>query len=226
VKQALPLLLSINGGYVDTAGFLALQGLFTAHVTGNFVTLAASMVFGTSGAIAKLAALPVFCVTVALVRLAGYGLAAKRLPELRLLVLAEMVLLTAGCGLAIHFGPFHNGDAVPALATGMTLVVAMAVQNALHRMHLNAAPPSTLMTGTTTQIMIDVVDFLRAGPDTDVGAVRARLGRLVLTVAGFAAGCGAAAVLFIQLGPLCFALPPVLGFAALVASGGTERTKA
>jgi uncharacterized membrane protein YoaK (UPF0700 family) len=215
VKQALPLLLSINGGYVDTAGFLALQGLFTAHVTGNFVTLAASMVFGTSGAIAKLAALPVFCVTVALVRLAGYGLAAKRLPELRLLVLAEMVLLTAGCGLAIHFGPFHNGDAVPALATGMTLVVAMAVQNALHRMHLNAAPPSTLMTGTTTQIMIDVVDFLRAGPDTDV-----------LTVAGFAAGCGAAAVLFIQLGPLCFALPPVLGFAALVASGGTERTKA
>jgi uncharacterized membrane protein YoaK (UPF0700 family) len=32
-------LLSFNGGFVDTAGFLGLQGLFTAHVTGNFVTL-------------------------------------------------------------------------------------------------------------------------------------------------------------------------------------------
>jgi len=32
----LPLLLGFNGGYVDTMGFLALQGLFTAPVTGNF----------------------------------------------------------------------------------------------------------------------------------------------------------------------------------------------
>jgi uncharacterized membrane protein YoaK (UPF0700 family) len=223
MKQTLPLLLSVNGGYVDTAGFLALQGLFTAHVTGNFVTLAASMVFGTSGAVAKLAALPVFCVTVALVRLAGYGLAAARLPELRLLVLAELALLTAGCGMAIRFGPFHNGDALPALATGMALVIAMAVQNALHRMHLGAAAPSTLMTGTTTQIMIDVVDLLRAGPGVDIGAARARLVRLVLTVVAFAAGCGAAAARFIVAGALCFAVPPVIVFAALLASGDKAK---
>src|SRR4051794_31144571 len=53
-RPPLPLLLSLNAGFVDTAGFLALQGLFTAHVTGNFVTLGASLVFGTSGAVAKL----------------------------------------------------------------------------------------------------------------------------------------------------------------------------
>jgi hypothetical protein len=46
-------LLSFNGGFVDTAGFLGLQGLFTAHVTGNFVTLAAALVLGTHGVIAK-----------------------------------------------------------------------------------------------------------------------------------------------------------------------------
>lgn len=48
-----PLLLSLNAGYVDTAGFLALQGLFTAHVTGNFVTLGATVALGTSGGIAS-----------------------------------------------------------------------------------------------------------------------------------------------------------------------------
>jgi uncharacterized membrane protein YoaK (UPF0700 family) len=40
--------------------------------------------------------------------------------------------------------------------TGMVLVAAMAVQNEVHRVHLGNAPPSTLMTGTTTQIMIDL----------------------------------------------------------------------
>jgi uncharacterized membrane protein YoaK (UPF0700 family) len=34
-RPALPLIFSLNAGYVDTAGFLALHGLFTAHVTGN-----------------------------------------------------------------------------------------------------------------------------------------------------------------------------------------------
>jgi uncharacterized membrane protein YoaK (UPF0700 family) len=47
-------LLSFYGGFVDTAGIMGLQGLFTAHVTGNFVTLSAALVFGTQGVIAKL----------------------------------------------------------------------------------------------------------------------------------------------------------------------------
>jgi len=68
-RLLLPLLLSLTAGYVDTAGFLALQGLFTAHVTGNFVTLGASLALGTSGAIAKLLALPTFCAVVIVVRL-------------------------------------------------------------------------------------------------------------------------------------------------------------
>jgi hypothetical protein len=41
-----------------TAGFLGLQALITVHVTGIFVTLAATIVIGTRGIIAKLLALP------------------------------------------------------------------------------------------------------------------------------------------------------------------------
>lgn len=47
---SLPTLLSFNGGYVDTLGFLSLSGLFTAHITGNFVTLGATMAHGLDGA--------------------------------------------------------------------------------------------------------------------------------------------------------------------------------
>src|SRR5208283_990190 len=99
MKPTLPVVLSINGGYVDTAGFLALQGLFTAHVTGNFVTLGAALVLGTSGVIAKLIALPVFCLAVALVRLLGYALTANGLSELRALLGVKLALLIAGAAL-------------------------------------------------------------------------------------------------------------------------------
>lgn len=68
MKLTLPTVLSFNGGYVDTAGYLALQGLFTAHVTGNFVTIGAALVFGTSGIVAKLLALPVFCIIIIITR--------------------------------------------------------------------------------------------------------------------------------------------------------------
>src|SRR5258706_7294555 len=88
---ALAALLSFIAGFVDTAGFLGLQGLFTAHVTGNFVTLGAALVLGTHGVVAKLLALPEFVLVVALVRLAGAVLAARRWPAVRLLLTAHVV---------------------------------------------------------------------------------------------------------------------------------------
>jgi uncharacterized membrane protein YoaK (UPF0700 family) len=178
-RVTLPLLLSLNAGYVDTAGFLALQGLFTAHVTGNFVTLGASLALGTSGAIAKLMALPVFCVVVIVARLLGTFLSTRVVRVFEVLYSLQVLLLIGGAALAIRFGPFHDGDSWQAILTGMVLVSAMAIQNAVHRVHLGSAPPSTLMTGTTTQIMLDLADRIypragetpatgfAAGPDVD-----------------------------------------------------------
>src|SRR5215813_3836826 len=92
-RWILPLLLSLNAGLVDTAGFLALQGLFTAHVTGNFVTLGASLVLGTSGAIAKLLALPVFSVVVIASRLLSSALVRRSRPALKIILAVKLVLL-------------------------------------------------------------------------------------------------------------------------------------
>jgi len=154
---AMPLLPSVNAGFVDTAGFLALHGLFTAHVTGNFVTLGASIVPGISGAVAKLLALPIFCHVVILVRLFSLALSRRMLRSLEPLLALKALPLMIGAVLAIRLGPFANGDGWSAVVTGITLVAAMAVQNAAHRIYLASAPPTTLMTGTTTQLMIDLL---------------------------------------------------------------------
>ena len=52
---------------------------------------------------------------------------------------------------AIAMGPFANGDTGPIIIVGMTLVSAMAIQNAANRIHLSGSPPTTIMTGTTTR---------------------------------------------------------------------------
>jgi uncharacterized membrane protein YoaK (UPF0700 family) len=215
-RNTLPLILSLNAGYVDTAGFLALQGLFTAHVTGNFVTLGAALALGTSGVFAKLLALPVFCAVVIAARLFGTLLANRAAHPFVPLLVLKVLLLAAGAVLAIHFGPFHDGDSFQAVVTGMVLVAAMAIQNAAHRVHLGSAPPSTLMTGTTTQVMLDVADRIYPRHGTEAQPP-ARLIQMSTNIIVFAIGCGAAALLFTRIGVWCFVVPPVLGALALIA---------
>jgi uncharacterized membrane protein YoaK (UPF0700 family) len=206
--------LSANAGYVDCAGYLALQGLFSTHVTGNFVTLGAALVLGSSGKLAKLLALPVFCIAVALVRIVGFALATRQPVSLMLTFCAELALLLFAAVLAIHLGPFTNGDDGMALLTGMALVSAMGIQNAVQRLHLAHMPPTTIMTGNTTQAVIDVVDVLRGGVDLE--KVRGRLKATGTNIAAFAVGCAAAALAYVYLHMWCFALPPVFALLALM----------
>lgn len=142
---------------------MALKGLFTAHVTGNFVTLGSSLVFGTAGALAKTLALPMFCAVVLASRLLALRLEASGRTVFRNLLRLQVLLLIVVAGLAVWLGPFEDADQWPALVLGMTLVAAMAMQNASHRTHLAHAPPSTIMTGSTTQIMLDLAEIVH-GP--------------------------------------------------------------
>src|SRR5262245_35496049 len=103
----------------------------------------------------------------------------------------------------------------------MMLVAAMAVQNATHRIHLGSAPPSTLMTGTTTQIMIDLADMLR-GPTGQSDGSGQRLGRMSTNILAFALGCAAAALLCARFGMWCFLVPPTLAACSLCARANVQ----
>jgi uncharacterized membrane protein YoaK (UPF0700 family) len=216
LRPNLPALLSFMAGYVDTAGFLALHGLFAAHVTGNFVTFGAAIVLGTSGIAAKLLALPVFCVVVILSRLLGTALQRRGMTVLRFVLAGETILLALGAALAARLGPFPAEDTWGGVVTGMVLVSAMAIQNAAHRLYLPAAPPTTLMTGNTTQLMIDLADVMRgASPEQQI-VIRTRIARMAASVVAFAFGCAGGAVLFAFTAKWCFAAPPLLGLLTLL----------
>ncbi|MDR3409589.1 MAG: DUF1275 family protein, partial [Formivibrio sp.] len=194
-------------GFVDTLGFLALQGLFTAHVTGNFVTLGVSIVHGTSGALAKLLALPVFALVVGITHLSAVAINRRGLAPLRPLLIIHTLLLALFGVLAVWLGPFNNGDDITALVTGMTGVAAMAIQNTISRQHLKGAPPTTLMTGNVTQLDIDLFSLLGTHAPEQLTIIVKRLKPIGENLAGFAIGCISAALLYLAAGLVCLIVP-------------------
>ena len=216
MRLLLIVLLSLNAGYVDAAGFVALHGLFTSHVTGNFVTLGASFAFGTTGALAKILALPIFCCVILVSRSFGAALDRRGWPAMRIFFGLQAALLALGAWLFVRLGPFPDGDAAPAIMTGGVLVAAMAIQNALHRTRLTSLPPSTVMTGPTTQMMIDVADLGHSQTPEKRAELRRRIGTTGLSIAAFAVGCGAAAFAYVYFREFCFVAPPVVALAAFV----------
>ncbi len=215
---SLPQLLSFNAGYVDTLGFLALSGLFTAHVTGNFVTLGATAALGLGGALSKLLALPVFCFVVFASRLACLKLQASDRSPIRPMLIVKLALLAGVAIFALYHGPFHADENIVTLFVGLVLVSAMAIQNGLHRAHLSKAPPSTLMTGTTTQIMLDLADLLVSAKSEETAALKARIVKMGTAVITFALGCGLGAAGYMFAPAAAFTLPAILGAIALFAS--------
>jgi len=215
-RLAVASLLSFNGGFVDTVGFLGLSGLFVAHVTGNFVTLGAALVLGSHGILNKVLALPEFIAVIAVARIAGGELRRRGAPVLRIMLGTEVVLLAAFFLLAVAFGPFEDADRPLALLTGFAGIAAMALQNALQRVHLANLPPTTLMTGSTTQATLDAVDLLAGLAPDEESAVRTRFSRMAMSIVLFAAGCAAAALLFWLVAFWCLAVAVIIGAVAAV----------
>jgi uncharacterized membrane protein YoaK (UPF0700 family) len=92
----------------------------------------------------------------------------------------------------------------------------MALQNAFQRVHFADLPPTTIMTGNTTQATIDAVDLMLGVPGVDPGKVRTRFRRLAASIICFAAGCIAAAGLYWLVGFWSLGVAVVIGAVAAI----------
>ena len=212
----LPAVLSTTAGAVDVIGFLALGGLFTAHITGNVVILAVHYAVGCFGEIGPLLAVPVFVAVLGLVTLASVE-AEKVGYQSRQALLVLQAALLAGClGLGAGFGPFADAERPMAVLVGMLAVAAMATQNALVKLGLPGSPSTAVMTTNTTQLAVDLATLAwgRGNPD-DLARARRRAGATFPCVVAFVAGCAAGAALEVYCGLWALALPVILAAAAV-----------
>jgi uncharacterized membrane protein YoaK (UPF0700 family) len=92
--ELLPFLLGMIAGSVDVIGFLGL-GLFTAHITGNLVLLAAHIVARSEASPALMISVPVFIVVLAVTSLFAGALERASASPLRVLLVLQFMLLCA-----------------------------------------------------------------------------------------------------------------------------------
>ena len=212
----LPAVLSTTAGAVDVIGFLALGGLFTAHITGNVVVLAAHYVTGGFSEVGPLLSVPVFVAVLGAVTLASGAVEKAGYGSRRGLLILQAALLSGCLGLGVMFGPFADPDRPMAVLVGMLGVAAMATQNALVKLALPGAPSTAVMTTNTTQLTIDLATLLwsRGKPD-DLARARRRAGVTGSCVVGFVAGCAAGAALQVHFGLWALALPVALAGVAV-----------
>lgn len=211
----LAVILAITAGAVDVIGFLALGGLFSAHITGNLAIVAAHYTTGGFSQVGPLLAVPVFIVVLGLVVLlfeAPTGHSRSR----RGLLILHAILLSSCLALGLVFGPFRNADTPIAVITGMLAVSAMAIQNAMVKLALVDTPSTAAMTSNTTQFAIDAVTLWKNRWGSGAPPkVRQRARITFACLSGFVVGCTAGAFLESHLGLRAMVLPVILATIAI-----------
>ncbi|AJY11296.1 DUF1275 domain-containing protein [Burkholderia dolosa] len=204
-------------GYVDTLGFVALFGLFTAHVTGNFILIGSGLAGVGQGLAIKWLAFPAFIAGIVAARVLDHRMRAYgHGPRARSLYALQAILLAGFMFAGIAASPIANADAPATIACGLLGAAAMGVQNAHGRLTARSVVANTVMTGNVTQAVIDAFDWLVpiAAP-AEREAARTRLRRTLPPVAGFALGAGAGATAYLYAAFWALALPlAVLAFLA------------
>ena len=211
LQRRLTPVLSAVAGTVDVISFVSLK-LFTAHITGNLVVIAAHLVSGGPPNMDQIIAVPVFMVAVGVVWFVDRVFDQTGNSRVRTLLLVHLLLLTCVLIYSIIHHPDANPRGFPADVAAMIAVSAMACQFALLQLGVPGAPTTGVMTGNLTKTILSLLDS-RAQSERGQRA-REQLKRdLVLP---FFAGCLAGAMAVSLLGDWAWSLPVLLAVAALL----------
>lgn len=178
--------LAFLAGYVDTLGFIALFGLFTAHVTGNFILIGAALADTSQMSILlKFLAFPAFIAGVAGARLFIVAVEQRGGPALALVLSLQLLLLAGFMLFGVLATPVGATVSPYAMTAGLLGTAAMGVHSAVSRLLLPHLAPTSMMTGNVTQVVIDTIDVLRGAAD---GATAERCMKFFWPILAFGIG--------------------------------------
>jgi uncharacterized membrane protein YoaK (UPF0700 family) len=215
VIRALPFLFSVIAGATDIIGFLCLNGLFTAHITGNLVVLAARIIAGDPTIISTMLSVPIFVLVLLLTSLMARAIERAGGSSLRLLTLLQLLLLLSFLSLGVAEGPWSDADAPFAIVAGMLGVAAMATQNVMVQAGLINTPTTAVMTTNVTHLMVDFSAVLLSRDATEVATAKSRALHTLPVVVGFILGCAVGAAGEAAGGLWALGLPTAIAFFAL-----------
>jgi uncharacterized membrane protein YoaK (UPF0700 family) len=205
----LPPLLSAVAGMVDVIGYLTLGKVFTAHVTGNLVLVAALIARGNPVNWPQVLAIPIFMLAVGATWLAARRSRGSRTALTHRLTQIHFLLLAVVLLFSVVTHPSADPHGLFAGIAVLIAVSAMACQFALLRLSLPGAPSTAVMTGNLTNTVLSLLDSLApSGPTT--AAAPEHLRRSLQVLFGFFAGCVIAAAAVSYLKDWVWLLPVML----------------
>ncbi|MFL9923054.1 YoaK family protein [Herbaspirillum lusitanum] len=214
--------LAFLAGYVDTLGFIALFGLFTAHVTGNFILIGAALADASQMSILlKFLAFPAFIIGVAGGRLFIAAIERRKGPALALAFSLQLILLIGFMVFGLMATPVVAPASNYAMTAGLLGTAAMGVHSAISRLLLGHLAPTSLMTGNVTQIVIDSVDVLTGAADK---STRERCSKFFWPILSFGIGAIGAAFAYHALGFIAL-MAPILILLMLILNERNEARR-
>lgn len=211
----LPFLLSVIAGSTDVIGFLSLHGLFTAHITGNLVVLAAHVINGAPVILSYVLAVPVFMLVLLLTRLFASWLERTGTATLRPLLLLQLLLLITFLLCCVTRKQGFAANSGMAITAGMFGVAAMAVQTALVQISLTKSPSTAVMTTNITHFMLALGEVLAGRDAAVVASARQRVIHILPVIVGFTLGCALGAAGQAAYGSWSLSLPAGLALLAV-----------
>jgi uncharacterized membrane protein YoaK (UPF0700 family) len=160
VPRAIPMVLSVVAGYVDSCTYLGLFGVFVAQLTGSLVLAGTGFVKNEPGAPEKLLAIPSFFFAGVAVSLFIHSMRERPRAALAWSLVIECLLLIGlfvSCMAGVPFGELDAPAAIVALLFGMA---AMGAQSALVHLLMRRVASTNVMTTNTTRLAINTAEIL------------------------------------------------------------------
>lgn len=198
-------LLSVIAGMTELLGYITLGNIFAAHMTGNLVLVAASLVSSGSMKIAQMLTIPMFVLAVTGTSFIAARSKASGAELLRPLLVTQFAFLVGVVVLACALTPSLRLNGLLTGIAAMWAVCAMGCQFTLRHFCFPHAPSTVVMTSNLANAVLSFVAAIARPPERNDDMLSFECH--FRPVCGFVTGGALAALAVYHIGNFAWVLP-------------------